>query len=75
MENLMPIATYYMPKRFEETVKLLANGLGIKITQIKTEGSDIRLYCVSSHSLLDMFNELRIGLLAPEPIEDPNATT
>ena len=75
MENLMPIATYYMPKRLEETVKLLANGLGIKITQIKTEGSEIRLYCVSSWNLLDMFNELRIGLLAPEPIENPNATT
>ena len=71
----MPIATYYMPKRFEETVKLLANGLGIKITEIKNEGNDIRVYCVSSQSLLDMFNELRVGLLAPEPIEDPNATT
>ena len=74
MENLMPMATYYMPKRLEETVKLLANGLGIKITKIKDEGSDIRLYCVSSHSLLDMFNELRIGLLKPQIIEDPNAT-
>jgi len=69
----MPIATYYMPKRFEETVKVLANGLGVKITKIKDEGSDIRLYCVSSHSLLDMFNELRIGLLKPQIIVDPNA--
>ena len=72
----MPIATYYMPKRFEETVKLLANGLGVKITEIKDEGDgDIRLYCVSSQSLLDMFNELRIGLLKPQIIVDPNATT
>ena len=69
----MPIATYYMPKRLEETVKILANGLGVKITKIKDEGSDIRLYCVSSHSLLDMFNELRIGLLKPQIIVDPNA--
>ena len=71
----MPIATYYMPKRLEETVKLLANGLGIKITQIKDEENDIRVYCVSSQSLLDMFNELRIGLLKPQIIVDPNATT
>jgi len=71
----MPIATYYMPKRFEETVKLLANGLGVKITKIKDEGSDIRLYCVSSHSLLDMFNELRIGLLKPQIIVDDNAAS
>ena len=75
MENLMPIATYYMPKRFEETVKLLANGLGVKITKIKDEGSDIRLYCVSSHSLLDMFNELRIGLFKPQIIVDDNAAS
>ena len=71
----MPIATYYMPKRFEETVKLLANGLGVKITQIKDEGSEIRLYCVSSQSLLEMFNELRIGLLKPQIIEDDNAAS
>ena len=71
MENLMPIATYYMPKQLEETVKILANGLGVKITKIKDEGNDIRVYCVSSQNLLDMFNELRVGLLAPQIIENP----
>jgi len=60
-----------MPKQLEETVKILANGLGVKITKIKDEGNDIRVYCVSSQNLLDMFNELRVGLLAPQIIENP----
>jgi len=64
-----------MPKQLEETVKILANGLGVKITKIKDEGNDIRVYCVSSQNLLDMFNELRVGLLAPQIIENPNRTT
>jgi len=59
----MPIATYYMPKQLEENVKLLANDLGIKITEIKTEENVIRVYCVSSWELLDAFNARRLDLL------------
>ena len=53
-----------MPKQLEENVKLLANDLGIKITEIKTEENVIRVYCVSSWELLDAFNARRLGLLA-----------
>ena len=62
----MPIATYYMPKQLEENVKFLADDLGIKITEIRTEENNIRVYCVGSWKLLDTFNARRLDLLAPQ---------
>jgi len=52
-----------MPKRLKEDVILLADKLNIKITKIKEEDTDIRIYCVGFDKLLDMFNQERIAMM------------
>ena len=59
----MSMVTYYIPKRLKEDVILLADKLNIKITKIKEEGTDIRIYCVGFDKLLDMFNQERIAMM------------
>ena len=59
----MSVVTYYMPKRLKEDVILLADKLNIKITKIKEEDTDIRIYCVGFDKLLDMFNQERIAMM------------
>ena len=59
----MSMVTYYMPKRLKEDVILLADKLNIKITKIKEEDTDIRIYCVGFDKLLDMFNQERIAMM------------
>ena len=57
------MVTYYIPKRLKEDVILLADKLNIKITRIKEEGNDIRIYCVGFEKLLEMFNQERIAMI------------
>ena len=64
----MSMVTYYIPKRLKEDVILLADKLNIKITKIKEEDTDIRIFCVGFEKLLEMFNQERILLLGPERI-------
>ena len=59
----MSMVTYYIPKRLKEDVILLADKLNIKITRIKEEGNDIRIYCVGFEKLLEMFNQERIAMM------------
>ena len=59
----MSMVTYYIPKRLKEDVILLADKLNIKITKIKEEGNDIRIYCVGFEKLLEMFNQERIAMM------------
>ena len=59
----MSMVTYYIPKRLKEDVILLADKLNIKITKIKEEDTDIRIYCVGFDKLLDMFNQERIAMM------------
>ena len=59
----MSVVTYYMPKRLKGKVILLAAKLNIKITKIKEDETDIRIYCVGIQRLLDAFNEERISML------------
>ena len=57
------MVTYYIPKRLKEDVILLADKLNIKITRIKEEGNDIRIYCVGFEKLLEIFNQERIAMM------------
>ena len=57
------MVTYYIPKRLKEDVILLADKLNIKITKIKEEENDIRIYCVGFEKLLEMFNQERIAMM------------
>ena len=59
----MSMVTYYIPKRLKEDVILLADKLNIKITKIKEEDTDIRIYCVGFDKLLDMFNQESIAMM------------
>ena len=52
-----------MPKRLKEDIITLADKLNIKITRIKEEGNDIRIYCVGFEKLLEMFNQERIAMM------------
>jgi len=57
------MVTYYMPKRLRKDVEALAKHLNIKITKIKEEGNDIRLYVIGPQKLIDEFNEVRLAML------------
>jgi len=57
------MVTYYMPKRFKNDIILLADKLNIKITKIKEEGTDIRIYCIGIQRLLEIFDKERLKLL------------
>ena len=57
------MVTYYMPKRLKEDIIALADKLNIKITRIKEEGNDIRIYCVGFEKLLEIFNQERIAMM------------
>jgi len=52
-----------MPKRFKNDIILLADKLNIKITKIKEEGTDIRIYCIGIQRLLEIFDKERLKLL------------
>ena len=52
-----------MPKRFKNDIILLADKLNIKITKIKEEGNDIRIYCAGIQRLLEIFDKERLKLL------------